>query len=127
MNEKGARGPLFAVWCSGSHLEAVYQGQQLAVGPQQGGGALLRVAAVLHQEVQHVANAHHVAVDLLGHPALLLGSGGDLAAEIVDLHHGVGHGVEAAGDMPRGVGRRLAAALGLLHGDHGLGDPLGEP
>ena len=59
----------------------------------------------------------------LGHPALLLGSGGDLAAEIVDLHHGVGHGVEAAGDLPRGVGRRLATALGLLHGDHGLGDP----
>ena len=31
---------------------------------------------------------------------LCLGSGGDLAAEIVDLHYGVGHGVEAAGDLP---------------------------
>ena len=80
----------------------------------------------MHQQVQHVANAHHVAVDLLGHPALLLGGGGYLAAEIVDLHHGVGHAVEPAGDLTRGVGCGLAAALGLLHGDHGLGHPLGE-
>ncbi len=77
------------------------------------------------QLADHLGDGAHVAVDLLRHCALLFGRRGDVADEIVDLHHLPRHQIQRLIDPGSVLGRPLTALLGVLHRlHHGAATPL---
>src|SRR5690606_38551549 len=102
---------------SNSQFEAPDQILKLLRQPRElfaGIGGLGRAAGVLFRRVADVGD---VAVDLLGHRALLLGRTGDLGGEVVDRLNRLLDGL----DRIAGIVGALDVALGAFtHGVHHL-------
>ncbi len=98
---------------------------QPVIGVLHGVRALHRPFPIALELADHLGNGAHVAVDLLGNGALLLRRSGDMADEIVDLHHFPRHQIQRRIHLAGVFCRILTTLTGVAHGHHHcLGAPL---
>ncbi|SPO61039.1 protein of unknown function, partial [Pseudomonas inefficax] len=78
-----------------------------------------RLVGLPRQRLGDVADGRHVAVDFLGHRALLLGGRGDLQVHVGDHRHGLADALQRGDCLANLLHAALCLAVAVVHGpDH---------